>query len=87
MTTPNADITLYHKEYDAEKRDYTYTPNQFPGVFWYGGQGVTLSSGGLKDAVPCRCIEIKLERYEKNKSRNYSASQYSRSSYEPDEPG
>ena len=30
MTTPNADITLYHKEYDAEKRDYTYTPNQFP---------------------------------------------------------
>ena len=48
MTTPNADITLYHKEYDAEKRDYTYTPNQFPGVFWYGGQGVTLSSGGLK---------------------------------------
>ena len=46
MTTPNADITLYHKEYDAEKRDYTYTPNQFPGVFWYGGRGVTLSSGG-----------------------------------------
>lgn len=39
MTTPNADITLYHKEYDAEKRDYTYTPNQFPGVFWYGGPG------------------------------------------------
>ena len=48
MMAPNADITLYHKEYDAEKRDYTYTPAQFPSVFWYGGQGVTVSSGGLR---------------------------------------
>lgn len=50
MIEPNADITLYHKEYDVAKRDYTYTPTQFPGVFWHGGQGVTLSSGGLKAA-------------------------------------
>lgn len=50
MIAPNADITIYHKSYDPARREYLYTPTQYAGVHWYGGQGATIQAGGLRAA-------------------------------------
>lgn len=43
----NADITLYHKEYDPMQRTDVWRRSQWPGCNWYGGRSVTVSDGGL----------------------------------------
>jgi hypothetical protein len=46
----NADLTLYHKIYDPEKRDDVWTGTQYPAVNWYGGQIVAVGDSGLSSA-------------------------------------
>ena len=42
----NADITLYHKEYDPTKRIDVWTHAQYEGVSWHGRQAATVGDNG-----------------------------------------
>ena len=46
----NADITLYHKEYDPTKRIDVWTHAQYEGVSWHGRQAATVGDNGLNTA-------------------------------------
>ena len=46
----NADITLYHKEYDPDTRGDQWGFTQYPEVSWYGGQAVSVGENGLNTA-------------------------------------
>lgn len=46
----NADITIYHKEYDPETRLDKWTYTQHKGVNWYAKRAVSVSDKGLNSA-------------------------------------
>lgn len=46
MSVRNADITLYHREYDPEHGQDVWTHTPYTGVSWYGGREVTTGTGG-----------------------------------------
>ena len=52
----NADITLYHKEYDPTKRIDVWTHAQYEGVSWHGRQAATVGDNGLNTADAYTCL-------------------------------
>lgn len=42
----NANITLYHREYNPEQGQDVWTRTPYTGVSWYGGREVTTGTGG-----------------------------------------
>lgn len=42
----NADITLYHREYDPEQSADVWSRVQYRGVSWHGGRAVTSGTSG-----------------------------------------
>ena len=46
----NADITLYHKEYDPATRLDVWKRTQYKAVSWYGRQAATVGDSGLNTA-------------------------------------
>lgn len=48
MSLGNADITLYHKEYDKAARMDVWTANVYHNVHWHGKRAATVADNGLK---------------------------------------
>ena len=46
MSVRNANITLYHREYNPEQGQDVWTRTPYTGVSWYGGREVTTGTGG-----------------------------------------
>ncbi len=46
----NADITIYHKEFDPQTRLDQWTYTQYEGVNWYAKRAVSVTDKGLSSA-------------------------------------